>query len=333
MPFTRPLIIIVLLGALALLAVQRCAREDVGSVSRGRLVMGTVVEIVAFGDDPDRLDRAITAAFDEMARIEELMSPHRPQSEVARLSRASSATAVSPETAAVIALGLEVGEASGGAFDMTLGRLKGLWGVESEQPRVPTEREIRTALAGTGPQALRLEGERVVKGDPLLAVDLGGIAKGYAIDRALEVLARAGAQSASVNAGGDMRLLGDRDGRPWRIGIQHPRHPGRLLATLSLGEAAVVTSGDYERFFEQGGVRYHHLFDPRTGYPANRCQGVTVVAESAALADALATAAFVLGPEAGLALLEGYPGVEGMLVGADGTPVLTAGLRERVEWP
>ena len=136
----------------------------------------------------------------------------------------------------------------------------------------------------------------------------------------MEVLRRAGVKNASVNAGGDIRLIGDRRGRPWRIGIQHPRDAEKVLATLSLQDTSVVTSGDYERFFIKDGVRYHHLFDPRTGYPASRCMSATVVAPNAALADALATAAFVLGPEKGLSLLERYPGVEGLLVGADGKP-------------
>jgi len=333
LPFNRPIIILVLLVALALISFQRFAGGGPESVRRSRLVMGTVVEIAADGKDADRLDRAVTEAFSEMERLEGLMSPHRPQSDVARLSRSSEGLDVSPETAEVVALGLDVARASGGAFDMTLGRLKTLWGIESEAPRVPSAPEIREALAGSGPDALRLEGNRVIKRDPYLAVDLGGIAKGYAIDRAIDVLRRAEVESASVNAGGDIRLLGARGDRPWRIGIRHPRNPEGLTATLLLDEAAVVTSGDYERFFEADGVRYHHLFDPRTGYPAALSRSVTVVAETAVLADALATAAFVLGPEAGLKLLEESPDAEGLIVGADGAPVFTTGLKGRIEWP
>jgi thiamine biosynthesis lipoprotein len=241
---------------------------------------------------------------------------------------------VAPETAEVIALGQEVARRSGGAFDMTLGRLKSLWGIETEKPRVPSPEEIRRALDGTGPGTLQLEGRRVKKRRPDIAVDLGGIAKGYAVDRAVEVLRAAGIESASVNAGGDIRLLGARpDGRPWRIGIQHPRDPEKILATVSLNKGAVVTSGDYERYFMAGGVRYHHLFDPHTGYPGRLSRSVTVVAPTAALADALATAAFILGPQDGLELLAGYPGVEGLIVGADGGTVLSDGFREMVSWP
>ncbi|MBE0599471.1 MAG: FAD:protein FMN transferase, partial [Desulfuromonadales bacterium] len=151
--------------------------------------------------------------------------------------------------------------------------------------------------------------------------------------RAVEILRQAGAGGASVNAGGDIRLLGDRRGAPWRIGIQHPRLPQMVLGVLSLADTAVVTSGDYERFFERDGIRYHHLFDPRSGEPARLAQSVTVVAASAALADGLATAAFVLGPAAGIELLERQPGVEGMVVDATGRPHLTSGLRGEIEWP
>ncbi len=332
MPFNRPVIIVILLIVLALFSLQRCRGEEGGEVRRSRIIMGTVVEITALGPDPARLDAAVSAAFDEMARIETLMSPHVVGSDIARLAPPVSEAVVAPETAAVIALGLQVAEASGGAFDMALGGLKALWAIETDQPRVPEAEQLRTALADTGPGALRLDGTRVVKAAPGLAVDLGGIAKGYAIDRAVAILAEAGIARASVNAGGDLRLLGDRGDRPWRVGIQHPRKSGAVLATLEMADTAIVTSGDYERYFEQGATRYHHLFDPATGYPARLSQSVTLVAANAALADALATAVFVLGPERGLALLEQFPGAEGVVIDAQGTAHVSAGLKERVQW-
>lgn len=332
MPFTRPLVILLLLVLLGSLALQRCAGERPQQVSRSRILMGTVVEISAFGADPGRLEAAVTDAFAEMARIEALMRPAGEGSDVARLSASEQGTEVAPETAAVVALGLQVAAVSGGAFDMGLGRLKALWAIEGENPRVPSAEEIGQALAGTGRGDLRLAGTRVEKAAPTLAVDLGAIAKGYAVDRAAEVLGKAGIGSAAVNAGGDIRLIGKRGGRPWRIAIQHPREADRPLATLELSDVAVVTSGDYERFFEKEGVRYHHIFDPRTGYPAGRCRSVTVVAKSAALADALSTAVFVLGPEEGLALLRRFPQTEGLIVGADGTPHASPGLEARLTW-
>jgi FAD:protein FMN transferase len=332
LPFARLLVIFLLFALLGSLALQRCAGDRPQQLSRSRILMGTVVEISVHGADPGRLEAAVTTAFAEMARIERLMQPAGEGSDVARLTASTQGAEVAPETAAVIALGQQVAAASGGAFDMGLGRLKALWGIESEAPRVPTPEEIRQALAGTGPDGLRLTDRRVEKASPELAVDLGAIAKGYAIDRASEILRRAGVESASINAGGDIRLIGERDGRPWRIAIQHPRDAGRELAMLELADVAVVTSGDYERFFEKDGDRYHHIFDPRTGYPAGRCQSVTVVTPSAALADALSTAVFVLGPEEGLTLLRHFPEAESLIVAADGTPHVTPGLEGRLTW-
>ncbi|ALC18260.1 thiamine biosynthesis lipoprotein ApbE [Desulfuromonas soudanensis] len=331
--FLRPPLLLAVLVLVALFCTQRCTGKREEDLSRSRIIMGTVVEITVLGKTAGEASAAIDEAFAVMARIEALMTPHDPASDVARLSGALSALEVSAETAEVVALGERVAAASDGAFDMALGRLKELWGVEGEAPRVPTSAEIDAALEGTGVGDLIRDGQTIVKRSPDLAVDLGGIAKGYAVDRAAAVLRRAGVKSAAINAGGDIRLLGDRNGRPWRIGIQHPREDGRLLATLSLGPTAVVTSGDYERYFEVGGVRYHHLFDPATGYPSRRCQSVTVVAESAALADALATAAFVLGPEGGLRLLEKFPGAEVILVAADGSRHVSPGLQGAVTWP
>ncbi len=326
------LLLLLALGTLLAVLRHRVPAEE--EVRRERLLMGTVVAIQATGEDRQDLEEAVEEAFDEIARIEALMSPYRSESDVAHISSSEGPVEVSPETAEVIALGLDIGRRSGGAFDLTLGRLKELWGIEGDSPGVPEPGEIARALVGTGEGALLLDKEVVTRKDRGTLVDLGGIAKGYAVDRAAAILQRAGAVRASVNAGGDMVLVGRPAGRPWKIGIQHPRRAGELLATLHLEEpAAVVSSGDYERFFEEGGRRYHHLFDPRTGYPAAGCQSVTVVAGKAVLADALATAAFVLGPEEGLALLEQTPGVEGLLVTASGEVRSTPGLRDRIRWP
>ena len=226
----------------------------------------------------------------------------------------------------MIQAGQHIAHLSHGAFDLTLGQLKELWGINTDHPYVPTEGERHRAMIGIGMDALQVDGRVVSKRDPALQVDLGGIAKGYAVDRAVALLRQAGITSAAVNAGGDISLIGDRQGQPWRIGIQHPRKPGDVLVTLPLVDRAVVTSGDYERFFEQDGIRYHHIFDPATGAPARLCQSVTVIAANAATADALATAAFVLGPEQGLRMLEAENGVEGLIVALDGRVAKTTGL-------
>jgi thiamine biosynthesis lipoprotein len=316
-PWNRPLMIVLLAGLVAV-TWWRLQPAD-GEIHRSQLLMGTVVDIMAGGRPTDQLEEAVDAAFAEITRLDQLFSSYRPDSVVSRLSQSASGGEVSAETAEVLALGLEVAQRSGGAFDLTLGRLKALWGIDGDSPVVPDRQAIATALAGIGPEALTLEGRQLNKRSAPLQIDLGGIAKGYAVDRAVAVLKEHGIASAAVNAGGDMYLLGQRPERPWRVGIQHPRNKDAVLETVQVHDRAVVTSGDYERFFEQDGQRYHHIFDPQSGFPARGCQSVTVIADSVALGDALATALFVLGPQAGLRLLDQYPGAEALIVAADGS--------------
>lgn len=323
MPWNRPLIIGLLVVLLAL-TWWRLQPED-EEIRRSRLMMGTIVEIVAGGQNINKLEAAVDAAFAEIERLDKLLSRHQQNSDITRLAQSGSGSRVAAETAEVIALGLDVARRSEGAFELTLGRLKSLWGFDRETPSVPDQEAVAAALAGIGPAALSLDGQRVNKRTPHLQVDLGGIAKGYAVDRAIAVLRQHGVASAAVNAGGDMYLLGQRPQRAkrprrfWRIGLQHPRQKDAVLETVQVRDRAVVTSGDYERFFEQDGQRYHHIFDPQSGFPARGCQSVTIIADSVALGDALATAVFVLGPEAGLQLLTQYPQAEGLIVAADGT--------------
>lgn len=316
MPWNRPLIIGLLLVVLAMSWWRlQAGGED---LRRSRVMMGTVVEIQAFGDDRQALEVAVEAALVEMERLDKLLSRYRDDSDISRLSQSLAGGEVAVETAEVLALGLEVARLSGGAFDMSLGRLKSLWAFDQETPSLPPARDISAALIDIGPGALLLQGQTLHKTSPGLQLDLGGIAKGYAVDRAITILKEHGVTSAAVNAGGDMFLLGQRQERAWRVGVQHPREKDGVLETLQVRDRAVVTSGDYERFFELDGVRYHHLFDPRDGQPARACQSVTIVAESVALGDALATAVFVLGPAAGMKLLEQFPQAEGLIVAADG---------------
>jgi len=317
LPWNRPLIIGLLIILLAITWWRLQPAE--GEIRRSRLLMGTVVEIVAGGQDTGTLESAVDAAFSEIARLDKLLSRHHQASDVTRLSESSSGSTVANETVEVIALGLDVAQRSDGAFDLTLGRLKALWGFDEENPTVPDQGALSATLSGIGPTALSLDGRQVNKRTPQLQVDLGGIAKGYAVDRAITVLKEHGVTSAAVNAGGDMYLLGQRPERSWRIGIQHPRQKETVLETVQVRDQAVVTSGDYERFFEEAGIRYHHIFDPQNGLPARGCQSVTIIADSVAMADALATAVFVLGPEAGLQFLTKYPQAEGLIVAADGT--------------
>lgn len=333
MSLNRPLIILLLVAVLVGTALWRLSGDRVETVRRTRIIMGTLVEITAIGEDRARMDRAIGAAFGEMSRIEQLMSGHVEDSEVSRLAKVARSMDVSDETAVVIRAGLEIVEKSDGAFSLILGQLIDAWDILADEPRIPTPDQVTTAMIGLTPEGLQLQGATVIKAHPALKVDLGGIAKGYAVDRAFDQLQQAGLSHFSVNAGGDLRIKGDRGGRPWRIGIQHPRQPETVLAILPAADEAVVTSGDYERYFERDGVRYHHLLDPRTGQPARAVQSITVSAPTTMLADGLATAAFVLGPKEGLALLEEWSEVEGLIIAADGSVHTTSGMKDRLQWP
>jgi thiamine biosynthesis lipoprotein len=287
-----------------------------------RLLLGTIVEITIGEADGEVAARAAALAFDEIERVDALLSSHNPESEVALLnaSGAQEPTVVTEEVFSLLQRAERIRAASDGTFDVTVGPLLGLWQFD-EGGRVPGDDEIAASLTAVGGMLLELdEAKKTVRFlRPGMAIDLGAIGKGYAVDRAAEILRSEGISSAIVDAGGDLRLIGSRPGKDfWRIGVQHPRDMAPLLLSLELADTAIVTSGDYERFFMDGERRYHHILDPRTGFPGTKCQSVTVIAPDTADADAYATAAFVLGPVDGLRFLLALPGVEGIIVDSRG---------------
>lgn len=326
----------------------------VRSYSETEILMDTVVTVTAWGPsragNGTRVEDAVGAAFAEMRRVAELADVYRPGSEVDRLnaSAGKAPIAVSDDLFAMLSMAREVSEKSQGAFDVTVFPLVNLWGIGKKGEFVPTEVQVREALARVGYRGLELWSEADPNGrlrhfarlaQTGMGVDLGGIAKGYAVGRAAEALKRAGVRSALIDAGGNVYVMGPRPEGPrgrgeekgWRIAIRHPRRTGSYLGVVTVREGAVVTSGDYERFFVKDGMRYHHVLDPRTGYPSRTAQSATVVGESPAVADALSTAALVLGPEKGLQLLSRFPGYEGVIVGADGAVVVTPGMEPLFE--
>jgi len=286
--------------------------------------MDTVVEVTLNGVAERRargLAQEVFALFD---RVEREMSRYRDDSTVSAIDRnAPRWTAVSPDLATVLRKAVRIATLSQGAFDPTIGAVSALWGFgEEEGGHIPEAEALKAALATVGYPRLVVDRKRARLLYPRTRLDLGGIAKGFAVDRAAELLAKAGVKGAIVNAGGDIRVFGERlGGGPWHIGIQHPRQPEALLTKLDVTDTAVVTSGDYERYFMKDGVRYHHILDPKSGQPARGCRSVTVVTKSAMSGDALATAAFVLGPVRGLALLKQAGATAAIIVGADGTVV------------
>jgi thiamine biosynthesis lipoprotein len=231
--------------------------------------------------------------------------------------------------AQVIAIALECGRVTNGAFDVSYFPLRPLWNYKAEHPSLPSDEEIRAALARVDYRRVRVDLEHDTVEMPAgFCIDLGGIAKGYGVDRAMDVLLAQGIQNGLIQAGGDTKALGRKFGKPWQIAIKNPRRPGDVFAMLPVVNQCVQTSGDYERFLEIDGKRYHHIIDPRTGRPSAGCMSATVIGPEATFADGIATAMCVLGPEAGMAIIEQLERVEAVLVGMDGKVHLSSGLQK-----
>lgn len=321
------------LGA-ALVAValflSSCNGSDPDRVHKStRFLMGTIVEVMVVGPR-DKAKAATEAVFDELKRVESMTSAHK-SSALGDVNQASGTGPVhaNPELVGLIKRSLDFAVLSEGAFDPTLGPISRLWNFSGEgESRIPSSEEIREALDRTGWQKVTVDQDAgaVSLARKGMSLDLGGIAKGYALDRARLVLKEHVVTGALVNAGGDIVALGEKaPGKLWRVGVQDPRNPTGIVAVAAIKDMFIVTSGDYERFIEKDGVRYHHILDPRTGYPTRGIQSVSVIANDGVTADALATAVFALGREAGLKLVESTPQAEGFIIDSEGSQFMTSG--------
>ncbi|MHC4414700.1 MAG: FAD:protein FMN transferase [Planctomycetota bacterium] len=278
---------------------------------------------------------AAEIVFGIFRAVDERMSEWKAGSPLTAVNRAAGRQPVEvpDDLRAVIGRGIEIGHLTDGAFDITWAALWGLWDFKAEPPRVPDDDAIRARLALVDYRRIVIDDEAgtVYLPEEGMLVGLGGIAKGYALDLAAEALRQHGIDSFLISAAGQMMLGGTRGDRRWRVGIRDPRGAyADYFADLELTDVSVSSSGDYERYFIQDGVRYHHILDPRTGRPARGLRGATVIAADATLADALSTALVVLGTERALALVENLEGVEAVLVDAGGKPHVTSGLGGRL---
>ncbi len=314
----RPLLIL-----LALSLLTACG-DDTTTIRQTRYMMGTLVEFTVYGVARDRAETAIRAAAAEMRRVAALFTVHE-MSPIVRFNQGKSR--LPAEASRLLAVAEDIRRKSDTAFHPALGALNRLWGFsDGRTASDPLPTASATRALRPPAECLQHTQKQWQLRDPRCRIDLGGIAKGYAIDRGIAVLRQHHIANAIINAGGDMRIIGRHGQRKWRIGIRHPRKAGDVVATLDLaGDVSVVTSGDYERFVLVGGKRYHHILDPATGQPADRAMSATVIANSATLADGWSTALFVLGPE-GLARLHAL-GMEGMVVDRYGAIHETAGMR------
>lgn len=290
--------------------------------------MGTRCAVELWATDRASGEAAMASVFADMRRIDALMSTYKPESELSRMN-ASAGTApfaVSPELFDLIATSIEYSRLSKGAFDVTYASVGYLYDYRAHQR--PDDAAIAAALPSVDYRQLKLDRAKhtIAFGRPGMRVDLGGIAKGYAVDRGIEILKKAGYDRAMVNAGGDTRIAGDRFGKPWMVGIRHPDDKERVVLRLPLTDAAFSTSGDYERFFDEGGVRYHHIIDPRTGKSPHAVRSVTIISDTALRTDGLSKTVFILGPDKGIEFIDTLPDVDAVIVGADGKVRYSRGL-------
>jgi thiamine biosynthesis lipoprotein len=289
--------------------------------------MGTVVTVTAVAEAGVARE-AVDAAFAAMTALAAKMSRFNPESDVSRLNQTAGqgAVTVSPEVWDVLCLSMEVSHKTDGAFDMSVGPLVALWKKSGSQGKLPPEAELASACARVGWERIRLHAQRSVSLAEGMRLDLGGLAKGFIVDRGVDILKARGVTAGMVEAGGDICAFGSRPGGgAWRLGVQDPRRPDdpAVVAVLNVTDRGVTTSGHYRRFSMIEGRRFSHILDPRTGRPVeNRLLSVTVVAPTAALADGLSTALSVLGKEKGLSLVESLAGVECLLLEEDETRVL-----------
>jgi len=296
------------------------------------MYMGTIITVKAYGKNADK---AADKVFKRISELEEILTVNDTGSEIDDLNDMAGIVEVklSSDSLYVLNKAKEYAELSEGAFDVTIGPLVKAWNIGTDNPRVPLKDEIDELLKLVDFRDLKIDNANHTA---YLArrgqmVDLGGIAKGYAGDEAIKVLKENGIESALVNLGGNVVVLGSKpDGNLWTVGIQNPREAaGKYLGTISVRDKAVVSSGDYERYFMKDGVRYHHILDPRTGYPADSgLISTTIIADSAIDADALSTSVFVLGLENGMKLVESLDGVEAVFVTEDKKVYVTEGLKD-----
>jgi len=299
-----------------------------GWYKREEAIMGTAISVELWSEDQSQAQAAIDAVMEEMHRIDNLMSPHKPDSELSLINRdaASQPVSVCFEMMQLLKRAKYFSHLSEGAFDITYAAVGRLF---DYRLRIrPTEAEIAAARQAVGYRNLILdEAEQTVSFYRSgMCIDLGGFAKGHAVDNAARILRARGISHANVSAGGDSRVIGDRRGRPWMIGVRDPRREEHVIALLPLIDTSISTSGDYERYFDEDGVRFHHLIDPASGKSPDTVQSVTILAEDGLTTEAFSKIVFVLGIEKGLPLIEAQQGIDAVIVDAQGQLHYSSGL-------
>ncbi|NUO08400.1 MAG: FAD:protein FMN transferase [Candidatus Brocadia sp.] len=304
--------------------------SDEKLLKQTRMIMGTFAEVSIYSDDEKTAGKAIEEALNEMERMDRIMSNYKKDSELSQLNKKAAKSPVScqGELLDVIEQSQYYSELSGGAFDITVSPVVALWGFFNEKGHIPSDKEIERLLPAVSYKNIVIDKNNNTKKSctvffksPQTQIDLGAIGKGYAVDRALEIIKKFNISNACINLGGNIYVLGAAAGKnAWKIGIQHPRNKDEILGYLELKDEATATSGDYERFFGINGKRYSHIINPRTGRPVSGTIATTIIASTGTEVDALSTSVFVLGPGKGLEFIKRIPDADAMIAyeGKDG---------------
>ena len=297
-------------------------------ITRSEAIMGTRCTVELWSDDPVAGDAAITSVFDDMRHIDHVMSTWKEDTEISLVNREASKhpVKIGQELFDLLVTSVKYSELTHGSFDITYASVGYLYNFKKGVH--PDQKAIDKALPGINYRHMVLNPKKttVYFMRPGMRIDLGGIAKGYSVDRGIEILQKQGITRAMVNAGGDTRIIGDRFGKAWVVGIRDPDHEGKTFLRMPLKDTAFSTSGDYERYFDEDGKRFHHIIDPKTGDSARKCRSVTIISGNATRTDALTKSVFVMGPEEGIKFIDSLPDVDAVAVAPDGKVYYSKGL-------
>ena len=291
-------------------------------------IMGTRISVELWHKNVSLASQCSDKIFAEMHRLDAMMSPFKADSEISFINNNASTETieVSDEMAEIIDRSLYFSNISDGAFDITFASIG--YRYDYRKKLKPSDQLIESSLESIDYRHINLNNNELRFNDPGVRIDLGGIAKGYAVDRAIEIAKQCGIDEALISAGGDSKILGKKQGRPWIIGIQHPRKKNEMALVLPLSDTAISTSGDYERFFIRDGQRVHHIINPSTGKSATVTWSATVTGPDAITTDALSTTIFVLGAIKGIALIETLENIDAVIIDNEGKVHYSAGLQE-----
>jgi thiamine biosynthesis lipoprotein len=316
---------VIVLFLIGFFIARNSSDEEVKTIKRTKILLGTVVEIQVRDADEQKAEDAITKAFAEVKWIDDLFTTYNEASPVWKIDNsADTIISTDSEIYNLIVLCDSITKLSNGSFDVSLDNLTKVWGFYTDDPRLPTKTEIDSALLNSGWQKIALLGDNKIIKKENVRLNFGAIAKGFAVDKAIDVLKKLGINEALVNAGGEISVIGN----DWIVGVQHPRETNSIIKKIKVDGFTVATSGDYEQYFEVDGNRYHHILDPKTGYPSKGLQSVTIINKSNAYADALATAVFVIGKENGLKLIETLDDTEAMIIDSEGKIFYSSGFEK-----